>query len=70
MPKFEHGGRTYENVPRRLAERAAAHGYTVFGKVVSGMDVVQDQGHAHWHPGGPFPATPKTVVISSATLVK
>ncbi len=46
-------------------------GYTVFGKVVSGMDVVTKIEHVPTGAGGPFgsdvPRTP--VVIKSATLV-
>jgi peptidyl-prolyl cis-trans isomerase A (cyclophilin A) len=47
-------------------------GYTVFGKVVSGMDVVEKIKSMPTGPGGPFPSdVPRTpVVITSATLVK
>ena len=47
-------------------------GYTVFGKVVGGMDVVQKIKVTPTGPGGPFPSdVPKTpVFINSATLVK
>ena len=46
-------------------------GYTVFGKVVSGMDVVTKISKTPTGSGGPFPTdVPKqTVVIESATLV-
>ena len=46
-------------------------GYTVFGKVVSGMDVVMKISKAPTGPGGPFPtdAPREMVVIESATLV-
>ncbi|MGE4243899.1 peptidylprolyl isomerase [Ramlibacter sp.] len=72
VPKFEYGGRTYENVSRAQLERAPQlFGYTVFGKVVSGMDVVNKiksvptgQKGAH----GDVPRTP--VFLTSATLVK
>ncbi|RYF33934.1 MAG: peptidylprolyl isomerase, partial [Cytophagaceae bacterium] len=41
VPRFEHRGRVYENVRRSdLLSSSALFGYTVFGKVVSGMDVV------------------------------
>jgi cyclophilin family peptidyl-prolyl cis-trans isomerase len=47
-------------------------GYTVFGKVVSGMDVVNRIKTVPTGPGGPFgsdvPQTP--ILINSATLVK
>ena len=47
-------------------------GYTVFGKVVGGMDVVQKIKVTPTGPGGPFPSdVPKTpILINSATLVK
>ncbi len=46
-------------------------GYTVFGKVVSGMDVVQKIKAVPTGPGGPFPsdAPQKPILIQSATLV-
>ena len=41
VPRFEYNGQVYENVPRaNLVNAAQLYGYTVFGKVVSGMDVV------------------------------
>ena len=48
-----------------------APGYTVFGKVVSGMDVVGKIKSVPTGSGGPFPSdVPKTpVIIKSATLV-
>jgi peptidyl-prolyl cis-trans isomerase A (cyclophilin A) len=72
VPRFEHRGRVYENTPRAQLENAPAlFGYTVFGKVVSGMDVVNKikgvpTGQKGMH--GDVPVTP--VVITSATLVK
>ena len=47
-------------------------GYTVFGKVVSGMDVVNTIKVTPTGPGGPFGSdVPKTpILINSATLVK
>jgi peptidyl-prolyl cis-trans isomerase B (cyclophilin B) len=46
-------------------------GYTVFGKVVSGMDVVMKISKTPTGPGGPFPtdAPREMVVIESAALV-
>ena len=46
-------------------------GYTVFGKVVSGMDVVMKISKTPTGSGGPFPtdAPREMVVIESATLV-
>ena len=72
VPKFEFQGRTYENIPRSQLENSPQlFGYTVFGKVVSGMDVVNKikavpTGNAGMHQN--VPTTP--VVVQSATLVK
>ncbi len=71
--KFEYGGRVYENVARsQLVNSPQLFGYTVFGKVVSGMDVVNKIKALPTGPGGPFPTdVPKTpVLVTSATLVK
>jgi len=73
VPKFEYQGRVYENVPRaQLMNAPQLYGYTVFGKVVSGMDVVNKIKATPTGAGGPFPSdVPKTqIVITSATLVK
>ncbi len=73
VAKFEYGGRTYENVPRaNLVNAPQLYGYTVFGKVVSGMDVVNKIKLVPTGAGGPFPSdVPKTpILINSATLVK
>ena len=41
VPKFEYQGRVYENTPRvQLVNAPQLFGYMVFGKVVSGMDVI------------------------------
>ncbi|KQP22047.1 peptidylprolyl isomerase [Pseudorhodoferax sp. Leaf267] len=72
VPRFEHQGRVHENVPRaNLLKAPQLYGYTVFGKVVSGMDVVQKIKAVPTGPGGPFPSdAPKTpILIQSATLV-
>ena len=55
-----------------LNPSAQAPGYTVFGKVVSGMDVVNKIKATPTGSGGPFPGdVPKTpVLVISATLVK
>lgn len=47
------------------------YGYTVFGKVVTGMDVVNRIKSQPTGPGGPFPSdVPRTpVVIQSATIL-
>ena len=72
VPKFEFQGKTYTNVPRaQLLSATELFGYTVFGKVVSGMDVVNKIKAVPTGAGGPFPTdVPKTPVsIKSATLV-
>ena len=72
VPKFEYQGRVYENTPRaQLVNAPQLYGYTVFGKVVSGMDVVNRIKSVPTGAGGPFPSdAPKTpVLIKSATLV-
>ncbi|MDR3453827.1 MAG: peptidylprolyl isomerase [Rhodoferax sp.] len=55
-----------------LDPSAQSYGYTVFGKVVSGMDVIDKIKTTPTGPGGPFPSdVPRTpVLINSATLVK
>ena len=73
VPRFEYQGRVYQNVPRAQLETAPQlYGYTVFGKVVSGMDVVDKIKSLPTGAGGPFASdVPKTqVVITSATIVK
>ncbi|OOG35838.1 peptidylprolyl isomerase [Polaromonas sp. A23] len=73
VPKFEYQGRVYENTPRaQLVNAPQLFGYTVFGKVVSGMDVVNKIKATPTGAGGPFPSdVPKTpILINSATLVK
>ncbi len=72
VPKFEFQGRTYENVPRaQLMSAPQLFGYTVFGRIVSGMDVVEKIRNVPTGAGGPFPTdVPKTpVVIKSATQI-
>ena len=72
VPKFEYGGRVYENTSRaQLLGASQLFGYTVFGKVTSGMDVVNKIKALPTGAGGPFPTdVPKTpVVIKSAALV-
>lgn len=73
VPRFEYQGRVYLNEARATLEKAPQlYGYTVFGKVVSGMDVVDRIKSTPTGPGGPFPSDVPTtpVVIESATLVK
>ncbi len=73
VPKFEYQGRVYENTPRaQLLNAPQLFGYTVFGQVVSGMDIVNKIKASPTGAGGPFPSdVPKTpIIINSATLVK
>jgi peptidyl-prolyl cis-trans isomerase A (cyclophilin A)/peptidyl-prolyl cis-trans isomerase B (cyclophilin B) len=51
--------------------RGDGNGYAVFGKVVSGMDVVTKIAHAPTGAGGPFPrdVPREKVVIESVTVV-
>ncbi len=73
VPKFEYQGRVYENTPRaNLINAPQLFGYTVFGKVVSGMDVVNKMKSTPTGAGGPFPSdVPKTpILVNSTTLVK
>lgn len=55
-----------------LDPTADQYGYTVFGKVTSGMDVIQKIKAVPTGPAGPFGSdVPKTpILINSATLVK
>ena len=73
VPRFEYQGRVYENVARsQLMNAPQLYGYTVFGKVVSGMDIVNKIKATPTGAAGSFPSdVPKTpVVITSATLLK
>ena len=73
VPRFEYQGQVYENTPRaKLLNAPQLFGYTVFGKVVSGMDVVNKIKSVPTGAGGPFPSdVPKTaVLIKSASLIK
>ena len=73
VPRFEYQGRVYENTPRAtLLNASQLFGYTVFGRVISGMDVIRKIETTPTGAGGPFPTdVPKTpVLILSATLVK
>ena len=72
VKRFEYQGRVYENTPRaQLLNAPQLYGYTVFGKVTSGMDVVQKIRQTPTGSGGPFPTdVPQTpVVIQSITLL-
>lgn len=71
VAKFEYQGQTYENVPRKnLVNHPQLFGYTVFGKIVSGMDTVEKIRNTPTGSGGPFPTDvpQKMVVIESARI--
>jgi peptidyl-prolyl cis-trans isomerase A (cyclophilin A) len=73
VKRFEHRGQIYENVPREnLLNALQLFGYTVFGKVTSGMDVVNKIRATPTGMGGPFRTdVPKTpVLILSITMVQ
>ena len=73
VKRFEYRGQVYENVPREnLLSALQLFGYTVFGKVTSGMEVVDRIRGTPTGMGGPFRTdVPKTpVVIQSITLVQ
>ena len=72
VPRFEYRGRVYLNEPReRLVSAPELFGYTVFGKVISGMDTVNKIKATPTGPGVAFPTdVPKTpIIIKSATLL-
>lgn len=73
VARFEYRGQVYENVARaNLLAAGELYGYTVFGKVVAGMDVVNKIKDTPTGAGGPFPTdVPKTpITILKATLEK
>jgi peptidyl-prolyl cis-trans isomerase A (cyclophilin A) len=73
VKRFEYRGQVYENVPREnLLNALQLFGYTVFGKVTAGMDVVNKIKTTPTGMGGPFRTdVPKTpVTILSITLVQ
>lgn len=72
VPRFEYKGRVYENVPRTQLEKSPQlWGYTVFGKVVSGMEVVNKIKAVPTAQNGMHGDVPKTpIIITSATLLK
>jgi peptidyl-prolyl cis-trans isomerase A (cyclophilin A) len=73
VPYFQYRGRTFRNAPRAaLLESPQLIGYTVFGRVIQGMNVVQQIVQVPTGAGGPFPTdVPRqTVTILQATLSK
>ncbi|MFZ2737092.1 MAG: peptidylprolyl isomerase [Burkholderiaceae bacterium] len=73
VPQFEYQGRSYLNTPRaNLINAPQLFGYTVFGKVIVGMDVINKIKSVPTGEGGPFTSdVPKIpVFIHSANLLK
>ncbi len=73
VPQFVYHGKTYTNLPRaQLLRHPALAGYTVFGKVVSGMDVIEKIRTTPTGAAGPFGSDvpKKTVLIESARQIK
>ena len=69
---FEYRGQLQKDIPRaQVVNHPALFGYTVFGKVVSGMDTVEKIRNTPTGAGGPFPADvpQKPVVIESARIL-
>lgn len=73
VPSFQYQGRVYKNVPRQtLLQSPALYGYTVFGKIVRGMDVVQKISKMPTGAGGSFSSdVPRQqVLIESARKIR
>ena len=73
VPRFVYHGKTYTNLSRaQLLRHPALAGYTVFGKVVSGMDVIDKIRTTPTGAAGPFSSDvpKKTVLIESARQIK
>ena len=72
VPRFDYQGKTYTQVPRaQLLAAPQLYGYTVFGKITAGMEVLQKIRQVPTGAGGPFRTdVPKTpVLIQSITLI-
>ncbi|MDO4768862.1 MAG: peptidylprolyl isomerase [Brachymonas sp.] len=73
VPRFMYHGKTYTNLPRaQLLRHPGLAGYTVFGKVISGMDVIEKIRTTPTGAAGPFngDVPKKTVLIESARQIK
>ena len=73
IKNFEYQGRTYNDIPRaKLEGNPLLAGYTVFGRVISGMDTVEKIRRTPTGSGGPFPTdVPKNMImIQTARVVK
>ena len=72
VPSFQYQGKSYANVARaKLLNARQLFGYTVFGKVVSGMDTVEKIRKVPTGANGPFASdVPKaTQIILSAKIL-
>jgi peptidyl-prolyl cis-trans isomerase A (cyclophilin A) len=72
VPAIEYQGKMYKNIPRAQLENSPLlFGYTVFGKVISGMDTVEKIKVLPTGPGGPFQSdVPRSqVLIQSAVVI-
>ncbi len=71
VPRFEYQGRVYENTPRaNLVNAPQLWGYTVFGKITKGMDIVEKIKQVPTATVGGHQNVPVTpVVIESVKLV-
>lgn len=73
VPRFEYQGRVYTNVPRAsLMHAPQLYGYTVFGRVIGGMNVINRIKAVPTGAAGPFRSDVplKPVVIHSAVQIK
>ncbi len=73
VPLFTYQGKNYTNIPRaQLLRHPALAGYTVFGKVISGMDVIDRIRITPTGAAGPFASDvpQKPVLIQSARQIK
>lgn len=72
VPAIEFQGHVYTNISRAQLEHSSQlYGYTVFGKVISGMETVDKIKALPTGASGPFPSdVPRsTVLIQTATLL-
>ena len=73
VPRFVYHGKTYTNLSRaQLLRHPALAGYTVFGKVISGMDVIEKIRTTPTGAAGPFSSDvpQQTVLIEAARQIK
>jgi len=71
VSRFEFQGKVYSNTPRHLLENSSLlFGYTVFGRVLSGLDVLNKIKSAKTGPAGQFSSDVPLnhIIILSATI--